>query len=64
MKIKFVGSQGASKAYSLGTTFTPDANAVQTLAVYEDIGLLYSIEIVAHGHDSWNPVDLGRGPLP
>jgi hypothetical protein len=57
MKIKFVGSQGASKAYSLGSKFIKGEKAVRKLGVFEDIGLLYQIELVAHGKDAWNPVD-------
>jgi hypothetical protein len=57
MKIKLVGSQGASKAYTLGSRFVKGEKQVKKLGVFEDIGLLYQIEIVAHGKDAWNPVD-------
>jgi hypothetical protein len=57
MRIKFAGTRGASKSYSLGSSFSRGEKGVKRLVLNEDVGLLHQIELIAHGPDGWNPVD-------
>jgi hypothetical protein len=57
MRIKFAGTKGATKSYTLGSSFVRGQKGRADVPVIEDIGLLHQIELIAHGPDGWNPVD-------
>jgi hypothetical protein len=57
MYVQLEGDQGKSRYYLIDSSFSPGHAAERNLGVYENIGSLQSIDIVAGGGDSWNPIN-------
>ena len=57
MYVQLQGAKGHSRYYLVDDIFSPGHAGERNLGVWEDIGDLQSIELLAGGPDSWNPVN-------